>query len=424
MSASPKVVILGAGFGGLWAARTLRPYPVEVTLVDANNYHTFFPLLYQVAAAELEPEDIAYPVRTIIRKLSNVRFVFAHVDRVDLDDQTVEADGRAIPYDYLVLATGSVSHFFGVPGAAEHTFPLRTLEEAVALRNHILARFERAALEPNPDRRQRLLTFGIVGGGPTGVEFAGALAELISGSLARDYPRLDFREIRILLFEATDRLLSALPERLGVYALRRLRSMGVAVYLKTLVGRVTPDAVHVKGGPILPAETVVWTAGVRGHPPARVPGLPTNRAGRVPVQRTLQLPDHPNAYAIGDLAVVEGGEALPMLATVAVQQGTAAAQNLVRQVSGEAPLPFAYHDLGTLAVIGRNAGVAHLFSRAAFTGFFAWLLWLGIHLFRLIGFRNRLVVLSSWAVDYFFFERVVRLILPSEASNASKEDAS
>ena len=232
----PRVVIVGAGFGGLWAARSLARSPVEVLLIDRHNYHCFLPLLYQVAAAELEPEEIAYPVRSILWKLPNVRFVLGDVKGVDLSHRVLETDGPAIPYDFLILATGSVSHFFGVPGASEHAFPLKTLEQGVALRTRILCCFERAALEPDPERRRRLLTFAIVGGGPTGVEFAGALAELIRGPLVKDFSTLDFREVRVVLLEAADGLLVGLPERLRAYAFARLGRMGVEVRLQASRG--------------------------------------------------------------------------------------------------------------------------------------------------------------------------------------------
>lgn len=410
----PRVTIIGAGFGGLWAARTFVRYPVEVLLIDRNNYHSFLPLLYQVAAAELEPEEIAYPVRSILWKLPNAQFVLANVRRVDLARRVMETDGRAIPYDFLILATGSVSHFFGVPGAGQHAFPLKTLEEGVALRNHILCCFERAIHEPDAGRRQRALTFAIVGGGPTGVEFAGALAELIRGPLVKDYPMLDFHEVRVVLLEAMDGLLPGLPERLRTYALARLGRMGVEVRLQAVVSQITRERVHLKDATVIPAETVVWTAGVRGDPLAQAWGLPTARAGRVAVLPTLQVPGHPEVYIIGDLAQVEeSGQPLPMIAPVAIQQGVAAARNIGRQIAGQDPLPFHYRDPGTMVTIGRNAGVVYLRGRA-FVGFPAWVLWLSVHLFNLIGFRNRLLVLINWAWDYLFYERAVRLILPRE----------
>ncbi len=415
----PRVAIVGAGFGGLWAARHLVQAPVEVLLIDRHNYHCFLPLLYQVAAAELEPEEIAYPVRSILWKLPNVQFILADVQRVDLARRILETDGPAIPYDFLILATGSVSHFFDVPGAEEHALPLKSLEEGVALRTRILCCFERAALDPDPERRRRMLTFAIVGGGPTGVEFAGALAELIRGPLAKDYPALDFREVRVVLLEAADGLLPGWPERLRAYAAARLRRMGVEVRLHASVSRITREAVHLKDGMSVPAETVVWTAGVRGDSLAQAWGLPTARAGRVAVEPTLQLPGHPEVSVIGDLAYVEErGQPLPMIAPVAIQQGTTAARNIERQIAGQDPLPFRYRDPGVMVVIGRNAGVVHVWGRS-FTGFPAWVLWLSVHLAKLIGFRNRLFVLINWAWDYLFYERAVRLILPSEAVLAS-----
>lgn len=412
----PRVVIVGAGFGGLWAARTLAHAPVEVLLLDCNNYHTFLPLLYQVAAAELEPEEIACPVRSIVRNLPNARFCMAEVKELDFAARVAKTTERVIPYDFLILGIGSTAHFFQVPGAAEYAFPLKTLEQGVVLRNHILRCFERAAQEPDAERRQPLLTFAILGGGPTGVEFAGALAELIRGPLMRDYRRmLNLREVRVILLEAANSLLAGFPEPLRGYALARLRQMGVDVHLQAMVNRITPGSAHLKDGTIIPTETVVWTAGVRGVPQASLWGLPTARNGQVIVEPTLQARDHPEAYVIGDLAYVEqDGHPLPMIAPVAIQQGTAAARNIARQVEGQSPAPFHYHDRGSMATIGRNAAVTYLAGRA-FTGFPAWLLWLGVHIFNLIGFRNRLFVLINWAWDYFFSERTVRLILPSRA---------
>lgn len=416
----PRVVIVGAGFGGLWTARGLAHSAVDVLLVDRNNYHTFLALLYQVAAAELEPGDIVYPVRSILRNVPNARFAMAEVKGVDLARRVVETDGPAIPYDFIVLATGSVSHFFGVPGAPKYAFSLKTLEEGIALRNHILGCFERAVHEPDAERRQRLLTLGIVGGGSTGVEFAGALAELVQGPLVKDYPTLDFGQVRVVLLEGTESLLPTLPEPLRAYALSRLRKMGAEVRLRSMVSRVTHGELHLQDGTVIPTETAVWAAGVRGDPQAQNWGLPTAKGGRVAVLPTLQVPGHPEAYVIGDLAYLEeGGRPLPMVAPVAIQQGIAAARNIARQVAGQAPLPFRYRDRGTMVTIGRNAAAVYLGGRA-FTGFFAWVLWLGVHLFNLIGFRNRLLVLVNWAWDYLFRERAVCLIQPLERVPASE----
>ena len=417
--AAPRVVVVGAGFGGLWATLELAKSSADVLLVDRHNYHTFLALLYQVAAAELDAGQIAYPVRGIVRRLPNVRFAMAEVVGVDTAKQVVETDGPALPYDYLLLSPGSVPRYFGVPGAQDHAFPLKTLEQGITLRNHILSCFERAIYVSDSERRRMLMTFAIVGGGATGVEFAGALAELIRGPLVKDYRSLNLGEVRVVLLEASDRLLPGMPEPLQAYAIERLRHMGVEVRLQTPVSLVAPDSVTLQNGAVIPAETTVWSAGARGDPLGEQWGLPTVSGGRVAVMPTLQVPDHPEIYVIGDLAHFEGpGGPLPMVAPVAIQQGKAAAQNVARQASGKAPLPFHYRDPGMMATIGRNAAAVRLGQRT-FTGFLAWILWLGVHLMRLVGFRNRLLVLINWAWDYFLFERAVRLILPSVVTGRS-----
>jgi NADH dehydrogenase len=404
-------VIVGAGFGGLWAAKQLGGEAVEALLLDRNNYHTFFPLLYQVAAAELDPGDIAYPVRTILRKYDNVNFRLAEVWEIDVKKRRLSTDVGQIGYDYLILSLGSAVHYFDVPGAQEHAFALRTMDQAIALRNHILTCFERAEFEADEQKRRSLLTFVIVGGGPTGVEYAGALAELIKRPLARDFPGLDLGEVRVILVEALDGLLVGLPDPLRRYARKRLEKMGVEVHLETFVSAAAKGKVTIKGKEPIAAETVVWTAGVRGAPEAGTWKLPLTAAGRVAVEQTLQVSGLPDVYVIGDLALVEGQEALPMVAQNALQQGKHAARNVLRQVQGKEQKPFDYFNYGTMAVIGRNSAVAHLFSRWSFTGFTAWVIWLGIHFVWLIGFRNRLAVLLNWAWDYLFLERVIRLIL-------------
>lgn len=417
MAERPRVVVVGAGFGGLWAARALAAEPVDVLLLDKNNYHAFWPLLYQVAAAELEAEQIAYPVRRILRDKENVTFLMSEVYDLDLDERTIRTVDQNLGYDYLVLALGSSSTFFGIPGADTFTFPLKTMEEGIALRNHILRCFELALQEPDPERRRQLLTFVIVGGGPTGVEYAGALGELIYGPLARDYRGVNIGGVSIILVEMLDTLLAAMPEKLGRYALAHLLEKQVEVRLETAVAEVSDEAVRFEDGTVIPTETVIWTAGVRGEPLAERWGLPTTKGGRVEVTPALHLAQANDVYVVGDLAAVVGedGESLPMLAPVAMQQGEHAAHNILRQIAGQPPLPFHYRDKGTMATIGRSAAVAHLFGRA-FTGFVAWVIWLGVHLFQLIGFRNRLIVLINWAWSYLFFERVVRLILPTKVA--------
>ena len=365
------------------------------------------------------PNEPVYPARSILRGQQNIHFLMNEVTEIDLAAKQVKTTDHVFPYDFLVLAIGSVSHFFGVTGAAEYAFQLKTLEQAIALRNHILFRFERALCETDPQRRRQMLTFAIVGGGPTGVEFAGALAELIRGPLVKDYQALDPREMRVLLLEATDRMLASFPERLGTYAAKRLQKMGVEIHLRAVVSQITPTSVEFKDGATIPLETVIWTSGVRGE--SFNAELPTIRNGRVKVLPTLQTPDHPEVYVIGDLAFIEeDGHSLPMLAPVATQQGEAAARNMIRQVNGQAPLPFHYRDRGTMVTIGRNSAIAHVWGRA-FTGFPAWLLWLSIHLYGLIGFRNRLLVLIHWAWDYLFFERAVSLIASLPVSRPNQK---
>ncbi|MBN1136257.1 MAG: NAD(P)/FAD-dependent oxidoreductase [Anaerolineae bacterium] len=414
----PRVVIVGAGFGGLAAVRHLAKAPVRITVVDRNNYHSFLPLVYQVAAAELETTDIAYPVRSILRRKRGVEFILAEVQGVDLDKKVLLTGGAPIPYDFLILAPGSAPNTFGVPGAEEHAFPLTSVLHAVNLRNQILRCFEEAVHEPDPGRRQAALTFVVVGGGATGVEFAGALIELIRGPLAKDYRTLDVREMRVILLEAMDALLPALPDKLRAYTAAHLKKRGVDLRLKTPVAQVAPGAVTLKDGTVIPTHTVVWTAGVQGDPRFKASGLPATPNGRVAVLPTLQVPGHPEAYVIGDLAYVpHDGGAVPMVASGAVQEATVACANILRHIRGQELQPFRYKSPGIMVTIGRNAGVASLPLRViprtlTFTGFFAWFIWLAVHLFLLIGFRNRILVMINWAWDYFFFERAVRLIVP------------
>lgn len=414
MEKRPKVVIIGAGFGGLSTARALARSPMDVLIVDRNNYHTFHALLYQVAAAELEPEAISYPIRSIIREMPNIQFKMAEAKSFDFASRTVGTTDGVVSYDFLVIAIGSTPRFFGVPGVTENAFQLKTLDDAIALRNHVLCCFEQAIGEPDADRRRRLLRFVIIGGGPTGVELAGALAESIQGPIAKDYPMLDTQEIGILLIEATDYLLPGLPKRLQTYAIERLRKMGVNVSLSSAAARVTNEGVSLIDGRNIPTTTVVWTAGVRGHPLAEASGLPTGVDGRVLVLPTLQVAGHPEVFVIGDLVYFEeNGQPLPFVAPVAMQEGAATARNIKRLVVGLDALSFRYRFKGSMATIGRMAAVAYI-GRRSFTGLAAWFLWLMVHIFRLIGFRNRVLVMVNWAWDFFFYERAVRLILPSE----------
>ena len=410
--AEARIVVIGAGFGGLWAAKRFVACRLAVTLLDKNNYHTFFPLLYQVAAAELSPSEIAYPIRSVFRNEPLADFRTAEVQEVDLSARVVSIDGSRLAYDYLVVALGSVPSFFGVEGAALHAFPLRTMDDAIPLRHHVLTCFERAAQVAEPELRRSLLRFTIVGGGATGVEYAGALAELIYGPLLKDYGNISPEDVQVSLLEGGERLLPGMPERLQAYARVRLEARRVTVCTGCQVESVGPDRVVTRDDGELLTHTVVWGAGVQGDPAVDRWGLPVGPAGRVPVQSTLQLPDHPEVFVVGDLAYLEcDGRELPQVAQVALQQGRAAADNIVRLIRGELPVPFTYHDLGMMAVIGRNAAVAKLWGRT-FTGFGAWILWLVIHVSNLIGFRNRALVLVNWAWNYVFYRRAVRLILP------------
>jgi len=404
------VLIVGAGFGGLNAARALRRAPVQVVLVDRNNYHLFQPLLYQVATAGLEPEEIAKPARAILRGQKNFDFRLLDVTRVDFAARRLETSAGPIAYDYLVLAPGGETNFFGLDSLQRHGMGLKDIPDAVAIRNHVLTCFEQAMLEPDAERRRALLTFIVVGGGPTGVEMAGALSELIRLVLVKDYPRLNIKDVRILLLEASDKLLAALPERLREAAGKTLWRQYVEVRFGASVADYDGRQARLKSGEVIPALTVIWAAGVRASPLTATLGLPTARQGRVPVEATLQLKDHPEVFIIGDAAYREqDGEALPMVAPVAIQMGQSVARNIMRELRGQPLEPFRYRDQGTLATIGRNAAVAKVYGVEA-SGFVAWVMWLGIHIIQLIGFRNKLFVLINWAWDYFFYERAARLI--------------
>jgi len=408
----PTVVIVGAGFGGLRAARALRRAPVEVVLVDRHNYHLFQPLLYQVATAGLEPEQIARPVRAILRRQTHEDFRLAEVTGLDLGRRELATDSGPVRYDYLVLAVGGETNFFGLDSVRRHAFALKDLPDALGIRHHVLRSFEQAVLEPDADRRRALLTFVVVGGGPTGVEMAGALSELIRLVLVRDYPRLDIKDVRVLLLEAADRLLGGFPPRLSEAAARTLRRKTVEVRCGAAVADYDGATVRLRGGEMIPARTLIWAAGAAAVSLTGRLGLPMGRQGRVAVEPTLQVRGHPEVFVIGDAAYLEhDGQPLPMMAPVAIQQAETAAGNIARLTRGEAPRAFRYRNPGTLATIGRNAAVAHI-RGVAFTGFPAWVVWLVVHLIQIIGFRNKLFVLLNWAWDYFFYERASRLITP------------
>ena len=406
----PAVVIVGGGFGGLQAAKVLADAPVSVTLVDRRNHHLFQPLLYQVATAALSPADIAHPIRAVLRGQPNAEVVLGDVASVDVAAKTVVLGEERLPYDYLILAAGASHAYFGHDEWAPLAPGLKTLEEALAIRRRILVAFEEAEREPDHARRAALMTFVVVGGGPTGVEMAGAIAEIARFSLARDFRHIDTRDARVMLIEAGDGLLSAFPERLSRHALHDLQRLGVDVRIGNPVTAIAPGRVTV-GDEVIAAETVVWAAGVQASPLGRSLGVELDRAGRVPVNRDLSVPDHPDVFVIGDMASVADarGRPLPGVAQVAMQQGVWAADNIQRRIAGRATRSFRYRDLGNMATIGRNSAVADL-RGLRLTGFAAWLAWAVVHILNLIGFRNRVLVALQWLWSYLTFSRGARLI--------------
>jgi NADH dehydrogenase len=407
------VVVVGAGFGGLNAVRGLERAPVDVVLIDANNYHLFQPLLYQVATAGLGADDIAYPARGIFHRQRNVDVVMGRVTGARLDDRVLEVEGIGlVEYDTLVLACGAVTATFGVPGVDEHAFGLKHLSDALALRNHVLRSFERAASDPRLVD-QGALTVVIVGGGPTGVELAGGLAELFGRVLSKDFRSLDVRRARVVLIEATDRVLGPFVPTLAARGLQKLRAMGVEVLLGTAVAKVDETAVHLADGSVIPAHTLVWAAGVEASGVGRQLGLAVGKGGRVVVTPELSVAGRPEIFVIGDLAAATDhrGRLLPQLGPVAIQAGRHVARQIERRLAGRPTLPFRYRDKGTMATIGRNHGIAQLAGGLRLWGFPGWVAWLGLHLVMLIGFRNRANVLVNWAWNYLTYDRGARLIV-------------
>ena len=428
MERQSGVVIIGAGFGGLAAAHGLLDEPVEVVVVDANNFHTFQPLLYQVATAGLDADDVSFPVRGIVRSRkrrwwwpfgrgpSNVEVLMARVTGLDLDARVVTTeDGLRLTYETLVIASGAVTHDFDVPGVAEHAFPLKHLDDALALRAHILDRFERAAAEP------ALVADGgldvvVCGGGPTGVEMAGGLLELYHKVLARDFPQLPVAEARIVLVEVADRLLTPFTEASSRRALRTLERRGVEVRTGVGVERIEATKVHLSDGSVIAAHTAVWATGVTAEALAATTGTPLGRGGRLVVEPDLSLPGHPEVFAIGDIAASPGrdGAALPQVAQPAIQGGKHVARQISRRRRGEPTEPFRYFDKGQMATIGRHDAVTEFPNGWRLWGPIGWLSWLGLHIVYLMGFRNRLNVLVNWAWNYITYDRGSRILRESE----------
>jgi NADH dehydrogenase len=415
----PHVVILGGGFGGLYAARALGKAQVRVTLVDRRNHHLFQPLLYQVATAALNPADIAMPIRRVLRKQRNCTVVLAEAAGVDVAARKVVLTDGEIPFDHLIVATGATHSYFGHDGWAKAAPGLKTIEDALEIRKRVLLAYEAAERETDPERRRAWLTFAIVGGGPTGVELAGALAEIARHVLERDFRRIDPREARVVLVEAGPRLLPAFTEESSRKTREQLERIGAEVLTGTAVTGIDAGGVTLAGDPPpgaaagprrIDARTVLWAAGVAASPLARSLGAPLDRAGRVQVNPDLGVPGAPGVYVIGDLAAfTQDGKPLPGVAQVAMQGGVRAAKNILRVTRGEPTQPFRYVDKGSLATIGRAAAVAEI-GGLRFSGFFAWIVWLLIHILFLIGFRNRVLVMLQWAWAYLRFERGARLI--------------
>ncbi len=410
--ARPRVVILGAGFGGLYAARALGNAPVDVTVIDRTNHHVFQPLLYQVATAVLAPSDIASPIRFLLRKQRNTSVLLGEARRIDVDRRVVLIDDeeREIPYDYLVVATGARHSYFGRDEWEQAAPGLKSIQDAREIRRRFLLAFELAEKTDSEEERSALLTFVIVGGGPTGVELAGMIPDITRKTLRSDFRRVDTSKARVILLEAGPRILPAFPESLSARARRDLETLGVQVRTSTRVTSVTPEGVAI-GDEWIASRSVFWAAGNTASPLARDLGVPLDRAGRVPVAPDLSVPGHPEVFVIGDLATLarEDGTAVPGVAPAAMQEGRATARNIVRAVRGEAREPFRYRNKGDLATIGRHRAIAD-FGKLHVTGVVAWWVCLFVHIMYLAGFRNRLSVLLEWAYAYFTYQRGVRII--------------
>ena len=416
---SKQVLVLGAGFGGLTFCQTLRHPRAEVTLVDAQNHHLFQPLLYQVAAAGLSAPEIAEPVRSILSRHRQVTVLMDTVTGFDLKARQVTCRSHTLTYDYLVVALGSVTSYFGHPQWAEFAPGLKSLDDALRIRREVLLAFERAENEPDAETRRRLMTIVVVGGGPTGVELAGAFAELARHVLRRDFRRIDPAQARVVLIEAGPRLLPQMPPKLSACALRQLQRFCVEVRLETTVADIRQGEVHLHNGQVLRAANIIWAAGVAANPLGVHLDAPRDRAGRLQVRRDLSLPGFPEVFVIGDLAAVTDarGQAVPAVSPAAMQMARHVACVLQRELDEpnsqpEARPPFRYLDRGTMATIGRSAAVAKI-GRLEFGGWFAWLAWLLVHLVFLIGFDNKLTVLVQWAYAYFTYKRGARIILPA-----------
>ncbi|MEO8139277.1 MAG: NAD(P)/FAD-dependent oxidoreductase [Gemmatimonadota bacterium] len=408
---NPTVVIIGGGFAGLYAAQGLADAAVQITVIDRQNHHLFQPMLYQVATAALSPSEIASPIRSILRDQKNTEVILGEVTGIRTSDrQVVMSDGSIVSYDYLILATGTRHSYFGHNEWERFAPGLKSLEDAEEIRRRVLLSFERAERETDPVKRHAHLTFVVVGGGPTGVEVAGALAEIRRYALRRDFRRIDPREATVMLLEGGPRLLSSYPTELSDRAKVELRRLGVEVRIETMVSDIRPGHV-VAGGWTIPTQTVVWAAGNAASPLTRSLGAPLDGAGRVEVEPDCTVPGHPEVFVLGDAAAFKDARfgSLPGICPVAIQMGQYASRTIVGDLAGKPRRPFEYWDKGQLAVIGRGRAVADIW-HLHFGGFLAWLVWIFVHIVFLIGFRNRVVVLIEWAYAYFTYHRGARLI--------------
>ncbi|MBK7931967.1 MAG: NAD(P)/FAD-dependent oxidoreductase [Acidobacteria bacterium] len=411
MNGAPKVVIIGGGFGGLWAAKALANKPVEVTLIDRKNHHVFQPLLYQVATAVLSPGEIAQPIRRILAKAKNTEVILGEAVGFDKENNAVILnDGARVGYDYLIIAAGARHAYFGHDDWETAAPGLKTLEDAVEIRRRVLLAFELAERDAYLTGEQRQLNFVVVGGGPTGVELAGAIADIARQALAGDFKAIDTRKTKVVLFEGSDRVLGTFAEELSVSAKRQLEQIGVDVRLNSFVSEIEPGRVKV-GEDWIACDVVLWATGVAASPLGKALGVETDKAGRVHVENDLSLKDHPNIFVIGDMASLlqENGEPVPGVSPAAMQMGNATASNILAELNGEPREKFTYWDKGTMATIGRKKAIAEA-AGMKFKGFVAWLMWLFLHVFFLIGFRNRVSVMFSWFWAYLTRERSARLI--------------
>jgi len=405
-----RIVIIGGGFGGLYAAKTLAKTNANITLVDRRNYHLFQPLLYQVATAALNPSDIAAPIRAVLRKQKNISVIMGDVQAIDTDRRIITMADGELAYDILIVATGATHSYFNHPEWEENAPGLKTIEDALEIRRRVLRAFEAAERETDPERQKAWLNFVIVGAGPTGVELAGALSEIARQTMLRDFRRINPSSARVILVEGKERVLPPYPPPLSAKAADQLRHLGVEVISDAVVTRINDHEVCI-GDTTIPARTILWAAGVQASPLAQSLGVSLDRAGRVIVEPDLSIPGHREVFVIGDLAAAKNsdGSLVPGVAPAAIQEGIHTAKNIARILNDQPALPFRYRDKGSLATIGRAAGVADL-GPIKLSGFIAWAAWLSIHIFFLIGFRNRVLVILQWAWSYLTYQRGARLI--------------